>query len=278
MPLLLIILCVGLPPASAADAPGRPAVQEITSQQQGDATVITIKTDRPPVWTSYIMPQLWKGVIDLTGVDPGRIEPERSLAGGVVKRIVVRGKEVNDQQVTRISFDLATEAEMTVAADPADKTKLVATLKKGKFQSVEKLTAATEPEKAPQISAPARMEPAAEAKKTTLQPVVASFTDATTLTAVRFTNATLEIAADGKLKNARVFGIKKPNRLVIDLGGIRNGTKALPAMPKQSGIKAARIGTFEGNLRLVLDYGTDRLPTYQLSQSATGLTLSFPQR
>jgi len=264
----------GILPAAAADAPIRPSLQEITAQQTTDSTTITIKTDRPAPWTHYIMPQLWKGVVDLTNVDPGRVQPERTLSGGVARRIVVKSREINEQPVTRIVIDLATEVEMAVNADPADKSKLIVTLKKGKFSVAEKPAPAPIAAPSPPPVAVPRPAPAAEQKPvTTLQPVVASLANATTLTSVTINGDTLEVQADGRLHNARVFGIKKPNRLVLDLGKLRNSSGKLPEMPKQSGIRAVRIGTFEGNLRLVLDYGTGQLPAYQLDKTATGLTL-----
>jgi AMIN domain-containing protein len=271
--LLVLLLLSGQEQAAAADAATiKPVLREIVKVREGEATVFEIRADRPLTYNFYLMPELWKGIIDLPNVDPGQVEPVRPITAGLIKRVAVRRKEVNEVPVTRVVFDLSREVEMAVVADPLDKGKLVATFRPGKFSLPATPTAAAGVPAAPSgLAAGNRSGPA----KTALQPVVASAPAATTVTAVRLNSDSLEIVADGRLDGFRGFALKQPNRLVVDLDNVRSAVRTVPVPANRHGIRAIRLGPFNGKLRIVFDLAGQPVPPHRINKTATGLLISL---
>lgn len=82
-----------------------------------------------------------------------------------------------------------------------------------------------------------------------------------------------EIITGQAIADYRTFALSKPPRLVIDIiGAISDKSRKLPLMGFR--IKGARIGTYHGRLRVVLD-GTKQISPYRIEKTDQGLKVIF---
>lgn len=121
---LVTLLC-----CSAARAAERPVVRDVAVFREGDGARIEITADRPLSYTTYLMPELSKWVIDLPGAASAASDDQsRKMKTPPLERISVRRKEINGELLTRIGIDFRGEVTFSAAADPVDRGRLVVRL------------------------------------------------------------------------------------------------------------------------------------------------------
>ncbi|HEY5973368.1 MAG TPA: AMIN domain-containing protein [Geobacteraceae bacterium] len=268
--LVMALWLAAVPVGPAAAPAARPVLQEIVGSGSGHETRFEVRVDRPVAFSFYTMPELLKGVVDLPGVLPGRLEPVRKIAAGPVRRILIREKELNGQPGTRIIFDLTSDAEFQVAADPLQKEKLVVRLTPKPVAATPvplRQAAPTAPGK-PVANLPAPVVPAARSVDQTT--VVA----ARLVSAVRVNPDSLEIVSDGQLMGAAVFALKQPGRLVVDLADVRRAMTSFDTPANRFGIIRGRLGVHDGKLRIVFETKAEIFPPYSVHHSDTGLRIT----
>lgn len=121
LPLVMLLHC-----SAVACAAERPVVRDVAAYREGDGARIEIRADRPLTYTTYLMPELAKWVIDLPGAASAATDDQsRKMRTAPLERISIRQKEINGDPLTRIGIDFKGEVVFSVTADPVDKGRLV---------------------------------------------------------------------------------------------------------------------------------------------------------
>lgn len=95
------------------------------------------------------------------------------------------------------------------------------------------------------------------------------------LTSLKSVQDGLEIAVSGPVDNYKVFTLKDPARLVIDLFGVRNGVAGRKVTIDAFGVASARIGEYPDKTRIVFDAAQTLLPAYEVVRTDSGIKLAM---
>lgn len=251
-----------------------PVLRDIRVTGEGDNAQVIISADRPIAYTFYTAANPPKGVIDIAQVQPGANTSPIAINSGNIKRIETTRFGEGDAAMTRVEVILSRDVEMTAATDPKDKNTIrlafVPTPASGPAQDaadespapapVQEPTAAQnpQPEQPPVISAPA--EPA-------------SVKVAAAITAITPRKDFLEIQTSGDVTDFKTFRLTKPERLVLDVFGVRAAMPQKVVPVNSIGIGTVRVGAYPEKVRLVLDAAEDRLPEFSVKKTAGGLAI-----
>jgi type IV pilus assembly protein PilQ len=270
---ILAVLATGFicaPVAIRAEAP--PVVTGIRVVAAGDKLGVEISADKNLVYNCYKMPQLRKVFIDLPLTEPGRPDTLFKVNAQMIATIKLQKKTINDVMVTRLAVNLSEDADFTVAADPSDKRRITVFF----HRPVPVLSTGVTPP--PESVAPARPsereEPAAPeppAPKVPVKPAVPASGPAVTVSGVNVRADALEIQADGRINEFKAFILHDPERLVVDIPAATSKVRSIPVPVNRLGIVRARLGIFEGRLRLVFEAGRQQIPPYSVVSTDTGL-------
>ena len=291
-------LCL-LAAASPAGADEHESVlREIKVSGGGAAPVVEIIADAPLTFTSYTMPQLLHAVIDLPNAAPGPVRETIPVRSGMINKISVVQKRVNDVPLTRVVIHTQREATLSVAADPATPGRLIAFLSPAPPAAT--YPAATAPATPPAghtpqtptapAPTPSPATPSAPSRPTAAvpppppatpsprpAPAVSRAGQRPELQRITLVDGGIEVFAGAPLSGYRAFVLKEPHRLVIDIPDARTADRAFPLPANPWGITGARTGLYADKLRLVFDSGTRPLPPWEVCSTATGLRVTFPQ-
>jgi type IV pilus assembly protein PilQ len=123
---------------------------------------------------------------------------------------------------------------------------------------------------------------AAEAKGTAGDPAAKNSEDAQSggprLNAILTVDDGVELSIEGGVQTFNSFKLTKPDRLVLDIFGMKS------ALPKNVvpigvfGIANARVGTTPDKLRLVLDAAQENLPQFEVVKSDLGLKIRLKSK
>jgi len=103
-------------PAQAAE------LLDVKSVVSGTAVSIEITADIPMTYTYYKIPGQARAVIDIADADPEKIEPLIVINKGLVSSISVDKAQIAGMVVSRVIFNLVSEADIAVTAAPDRKT------------------------------------------------------------------------------------------------------------------------------------------------------------
>lgn len=246
-------------------------MREVLVTRDGNGARIEIRADQPLKYTSYLMPELAKWVIDLAGAKTVLNDDEsKQMRTPPLERITVRQKKVNGDPFTRIGLDFKGEVEFSLTADPLDKGHLIALMTPSKA-APQKLPAAIHASAAT-LTPPAAVA-AVPAKTGQETAATAPPAAAKTVTAINITRDVIRIEGDGKFPPLKPFLLSKPGRLVIDLAGIGSGLQTAPVPANSFGIVRCRLGNNSGRLRIVFESGSDTFPQYRLKEIPNGMEI-----
>lgn len=250
-----------------------PALRDIRVTGEGDDAQVIISADRPVAYTFYTVANPPKGVVDIAQVQPGAFTKPVEINSGNIKRIETTRFGAGDAAMTRVEVFLSRDVEMTATTDAKDKSTMrlafvpapAATPAKDSVAEapVQEPVAAQnpQPEQSPIISEPA-------------EPAPAKAADA--ITAITPRKDFLEIQTSGEVTDFKTFRLTKPDRLVLDVFGVR-AAMAQKVVPVNSmGIGTVRVGAYPEKVRLVLDAAGDRLPEFSVKKTAAGLVVAPP--
>jgi hypothetical protein len=270
---ILAVLVTGFicaPAASRAEVP--PVVTGIRVVADGDKLGVEISADKNLVYNCYKMPQLRKVIIDLPLTEPGRPDTLFRVNTRMIATIKLQKKTINDVMVTRLAVNLTEDADFTIAADPSNKKKITVffhrpapVLSVGVTPPPESVAPARPSER----EAPAAPEP--PAPKVQVKPDVQASGPAVTVSGVIVRADALEIQADGRISEFKAFILHDPERLVVDIPAATSKVRSIPVPANRLGIVRARLGIFEGRLRLVFEAGRQPIPHYSVVSTDTGL-------
>jgi type IV pilus assembly protein PilQ len=121
-------------------------VTPVISEQ---AVSVEISADKPMTYTYYKVPGQTRAVVDIAEADPENVEPLIVVNKGVISSISVDKAEISGMIVSRIIFNLVSEANIAVTAAPDRKLLTVSFSTSGGTDTTE---AETEAAPAPQIA------------------------------------------------------------------------------------------------------------------------------
>jgi type IV pilus assembly protein PilQ len=120
-------------------------------------------------------------------------------------------------------------------------------------------------------------QPAASVVNKDAKPAEDPKADAKTLSAIAASREGIEITVDGGIDTYSIFKLANPDRIVLDMPGVKSAIPANTIAINKFGINSARLGIYPDKLRIVLDATQESLPSYQVIKSANGLRVLFAE-
>lgn len=276
------------PATAAADAKAvnaDPAAMSLTSVDL-DGTHVVLHTTGTPAYTSYSpAPDVF--VIDLSATGKAAdLKMPPAMPNGLASISAEDAVEMGTR-LTRVTFRLSQPMNPTASAG---ENAVVVTLPAVEVAKVE------EPAPAPMTSAPApqqqtaskAVEPPAEAphieaiaevKQAPVEqtPVVTTEAlppaKAKKLKNVATDGSAIRITGDGEL-TYKAFQLTGPDRVVLDISGVRNAVPKKSMIVNDSVVKRVRIGQFSSDvIRVVMDL--DSKSTYDVARQGDSLVVTF---
>jgi type IV pilus assembly protein PilQ len=276
-----------------------------------DATRVELASDRPFTYTSYKAGEPPKIVVDIAQTEPGGVSNPLEVNRGAIRRIDFIRQSVGGGVLTRMEITLNHDADFTAATEPTDKSRLVVTLlppeAESKAQPEPKEGALAEakieeknlaPEPAPQagvrggekLPATAGLQqgqaapmqtaagaPSVEAPRHAEQPAAKSAKEKVAgprVNAIIPAADGVEVSIEGGVvQTFNSFRLGKPDRIVLDLFGIKSGLDRKVVPIDRFGIANARVGTTPDKVRIVLDAQQEKLPPFDVVKTDLGLKI-----
>jgi type IV pilus assembly protein PilQ len=268
---------------SLSDANGPAALQAINVSEDGYQ--VAISSNKPLTYTFYKTPSPLKVIIDISQTEPGAITAPVESNVGNVRRVEVKRHGFGQNVLCRVEIALANDSEFTVTTDPENKAKLLVSF--AGAQPAPK-TGAVVDEKQARIDAPpaspaqskneevqalpdVKQEKVVENQAAAKDAPVAAARKTMTVSAVNVVADGVEIVIPGGVDTFNSFKLTKPNRLVLDIPGVKSGAAAKTFDVNKFGIDKARLGISPDKVRVVFDLPRSALPPYRIEKSDNGL-------
>jgi|GEM_PF-1603923 len=271
---LMVLVSVCAPAWLQAADESLPVIKTIRVFRSGDNLGVEINADKNFEYTCTKMPQLLRVVIDLPRTEPGRPDTVYRYKSAMISTIRLEKKTINDVMITRVSVDLTEDADFTTRADDSDNKKVTFLFKRPAPGSTGGKAAAMPgngAQGAPAVGKPAA--PVATAPKSVSKPVVPGSNGPVTITGVDWGANSIEIKSSGNIGEFKSFTLQQPGRLVIDIPGAHSTLRSIDIPANLSGDLKARIGLFEGRLRIVFDTGAKPFLDYEVAKTGKGLRI-----
>ncbi len=274
-----------------------------------DGSQVEITASKPLTYTFYRMANPSKAVVDLAQTIPGAAKGIQEVNKGEVKTVDVTSHSFGTGSLSRVEIFLAQDAEFTVSADPVDKSRLVVSVTAPAATSVtteqvstptvapeKAVTASTSQVEEDEAAVPAAVKdgvppvqpvavPAAQSSvaQSAVKPSEPVHVEKDTSPAVEGKSVTaitkgadgITVDVNGGVEAYNSFKLTKPDRLVIDIPGVKSALSSKTVDINGFGIGKARLGPSPEKVRIVFDALQGVLPHYQISKSDTGLKIVF---
>jgi len=265
-----------------------PVIKKIRVFKSGEDLGVEISADKKFEYSCSKMPQLLKIVVDMPRTEIGTVGTLYKYRSVLISNIRLEKKNINDVAMTRVSVNLTEDADYTIRTDPSDNKKLTLLLRKTAAGSTAGTTAAVPrtgalgtsdvaKPAAPAAPAPKPVSkpvpPAAAAPKSPSRPVLPGAGQLVTVTGIECAGDAIDIRSSGSIGEFKTFTLQQPARLVIDIPGAQSTLRSIVLPANRFGVVKARVGIFEGKLRLVFDAGTKPFPRYEVLKTGTGLRI-----
>lgn len=287
------------------NSPATGALKEVKVTGDGDNARIVISADRPVSYTFYKTSEPLKAVVDLAQIDAGAVQSPIEINAGNIKRIETNKHGSGAATMTRVEVFLSKDRELVATTDANDKGMLslsfvsppgeASTVRDGVPQEAAKpasVPAAAETRNLPESStgtpssATAETTSPQDAKASSTASATAIQSEAkpvphdanggdTVLKSISASKDAVEIAVTNEVANYKSFKLTKPDRLVVDLFGVKSAMPAKVVPLNSLGVGTARIGTYPEKVRIVFDAAGDVFPSYRVDKTDTGLKIVF---
>lgn len=229
-------------------------------QLVGDEAAIEllITTSSPVTYTSYRSVAPARLVLDFSQTVPADGLSAEVAGKGAVKAVVVKRYDTDAGILTRMEIHLAQDID-PVVTPVAGKQHLLRVTFPG-YKPAPVVASAAETATAP-VSTATQSQVAAVAESA--------------VTGITGAADTIQIEVQGTVTDFKTFRLTKPERVVVDLMGV----KAAPALKivavNAAGISTARVGSYNDKTRIVLDAVNGGLPDAVVVKNAAGVAVSF---
>ena len=268
------------PADSAKAVSADPAAMSLTAVDLDGARVV-LHTTGTPAYTSY-SPSPDVFVVDLAATGKAaELKMPSAFPSGVTSIAAENAVEMGTR-LTRVTFRFTQPMNPTASAG---ENAVVVTLPITDAKIEEPAPTPQMAVKAPEPEAP-HIEPVAENATRVAEPVVQSMplehtpvaevlplAKARKLKNVAAAGSAIRITGDGEL-TYKAFQLTGPDRVVLDISGVRNGVAQKNITVNDSVVKRVRIGQFSPDvIRVVLDL--DSKTTYDVARQGESLVVTF---
>jgi len=294
---------------SAASQPGRTEAAGFATLRSvtvsADASRIELASNKPLTYTSYKAGEPAKIIVDISQTEPGSVATPIAVNSGNIRRIDLVRQPLGGGVLTRVEISLVRDVDFFVATDPSDKTRLLVTLVPSDSEAkplhheiketplseakIDEKSIASEipaPEKTEvkvvvnqePIQSEAKTEPVVVAQLADPAPAPAERVNLDSprrLTAVTAATDGVELSIEGGVQTFNSFKLTKPDRIVLDLFGMKSAVRQNVVPIGALGIANARIGSTPDKVRIVLDSIQETMPPFEVVKSDLGLKIRF---
>ncbi len=288
-----------------SDQKSGPAEMESVNVEGGDKTdkvMIKMSPDSNYEYTLYKWLDPARVVVDLSGVAPGDVPETMPVANGLVKDIEVKTLEENDNAQSKVRLIISLTKSVEYSAEKNEDNALIVSLEKdsvspisspksnsgvvlveeGDSLHIVNETGSGKGEDAWVWSGPQPAEDEQTASGNKGEKVTAESagpaTPAKSLKGISIKTegdlARVELDMDGTVADYSAFTLESPPRLVVDLWGMKNSSKAHKKNIDQQGIMRVRIGEHPDKLRLVFDANSS-MPNFRFDKENKHLIVTF---
>lgn len=275
-----------------------------------DASRVELASDQPFTYTSYKAGEPAKIIVDISQTEPGQVASPIEVNRGSIRRIELVRQPVGGGVLTRLEIALTRDVDFTATTDPADRSRLAVSLVPVEAEVKSPPVEPTEPPLAeakieekslapevlrqmeakgePVVAAPpvatapvpvvAEATPSAVAKAAVPEPAVNAPNDqhagpARRLNAILLTDDGVELSIDGGVQTFNSFKLTKPDRIVLDIFGMKSGLANNVVPIGAFGVANARVGSTPDKVRIVLDAVQETLPPFEVVKSDLGVKI-----
>lgn len=247
-------------------------IRDIRVAGEGDNAQVIISADRPLAYTFYTAASPPKAVVDLAQVQPGAFAAPLEINDGTIKRIATTLVGEGETAMTRVEIFLARDLEMTAATDAADRGTVRLSIVPPPVSAPAAPAPAAAPAPVAAAAEPVAPQPVQEATPVAV-PAAAERKAADTITAIVPQKDFLEVQTSGDVAQFKTFQLSRPDRLVLDVFGVRSAVAQKVVPVNSLGIGTVRVGAYPDKVRLVLDAAGDTLPPFTVEKTAAGLAV-----
>ncbi len=259
-------------------------IKEVKMVGTGADQELVIEVSSPVAYTSYKTSAPNRLVIDFSQTvfveSLGSVE----FANGPVSKLITRKFETEAGVLTRMELYLPQDLQPVIKPSP-DKTGELRIAFPGFVLPVADVApalpvaveAAPVPDSAPApvVAQESPSQPPEAVASSTVSDQAVQAAKPTTVTDVVSRDGGVEVLVDGAFKEYKTMRLSKPERLVIDLMDVQAGAVARLIQLNTAGLSTARIGTYPGKVRVVLDAVNGSLPDAAYEHTPAGIRVSF---
>ncbi len=262
--------------STMSDSDGAPVAQlaEVVVESGGESTSVTLMGLMDPIYTVQYDEDLQAVVVELASVDSG-VEMDRvEVYDGIIDHVSTSTwSEEGGEPITRVEIALGIEAGYTATSTPdglrieLSEALAMSETAEGEDADVDPWGAGDEEGIADatdvaDADAGGWEEPAmADAPDTKIE--IAPPPAATTLSAIEVQaleqGALIHLKADGSIWAVESFVLENPDRLVVDLPGVKSESKVDSVSVGHAMVKSVRVGAHADKTRIVVDGGAGSL-------------------
>lgn len=229
--------------------PDRNLLSAVTLSTSGDKHTVVLTAENAVTYTVFKLSQPDRILIDLQNVSPDPSLSMDSLKSDLVKGISCSEKEYEGEEFLRV--EIALSGDVSYNASNIDNALQV------------ELTAKTDssPAKSVKESVSGENEPS----DILLSGISVSANQ----------NDKISIITTADLEKYSAYTLKSPNRIVVDIPGIKSDLKNRIIESNGKIVEKIRVGESSDKVRVVVDLAGDAFPLYQVSQHRKTLTVTF---
>jgi len=268
--LVALLMAAGGAVAVPGSSESEPAsIADVRVERDGDATVVTLMGLNDPIFTAFKEQDPDRVVVEIASDRSDALVDSMSVQDGLIRDIVFASHAtVGGSPMTRVEVNLAKPADYRVM--PGDAGLVI------RVEALAERTAAAG--RGPDGDDPWAIAPAETGMSNEME---ASGTPATTLTNVEVREvgdaSVLQLVADGRIDNVETFTLDDPDRLVIDLPGMKSSVAHNRIAVGRSYAKQIRIGQHADKVRIVVDASDADAPfaSWRVVPTAIGLVVAL---
>jgi type IV pilus assembly protein PilQ len=289
--MLCATICLGPGVKTGTAAPGKEQgatasaiIQAVQARGEGEKTELVIDVSAPATYTSYKTAAPQRLVVDFSQVVPADSLADLKLSKGPVKGITLKRFDTDAGVLTRMEIFLDQNIDPVITPStekigelrisfpgyiPPAVVKAESPVVTPAEQPLQPVAALPPAEKAEAVqTTPELQKPAIE------QPVTS--TDLPVVTNIVSNAGGIDILVSAAVNDYKTFRLNKPERIVIDIPGVRLAMADKLVQLNTSGVSSARIASHADKVRVVLDAVNGTLPDATIEKTATGLHIFFP--